>query len=719
MNDPNGLMALRRQDGSTFPAYDYHMYFQSQNPGQQRGSEWGHAISQDLVNWKRLNRTGVRGSSGGGVALPAGVGGGVGGQDAWRAAVFTSAPDYPQQDPVGLSVWYSEDHDLLAWQPYTGKSATCNGSFAAAVVCPGMVPDSVGAGYIGDNYVWEAITGTYYLLSGSNKCIENNGKPWCGYGSATSTPQALLFRSSDLVSWEFVNVFWSGAPLPGKLHHNRVDTPDTFPLADGSQAFVWLSESKTVWMRGTFDRDAGTFKQMGGELEFGVLDQGDGGQFYCQQSFQDPGGSGGRVQFGWIRVEGDGWSGVQSLPRKVQLSEAAQTLTFAVHPSVWTLHGERGSVPLSNVSAGSAPHDLSAVIPGGIGLQLHVRIEVTLPLVAKDSIAFLLNVLGGVHNGGSTVTISGSGEATPAGNSCNAQDSIVNNSDTSGFYVGATPILMDPAIFGMAGATLCREMCCNTTGCVRWTYTDPQPGSSNHECWLKGGYGVLTPNVTEPPAHLWSGLVGTQPPAPPPPATCASHPIENNTDTSGNGIPGYSPHVMNASIFGLEGAAQCRQLCCNTTGCVRWTFSDPQPGSTDHDCWLKDGSGSMVFPATACGPLVGAHCWAGELQSPPPPPPFLAVPRPLSVSVNGDPGVNITDSSRGQAGGGRATAVVDVFVDGGLLEVFANDGEVSATAVTMDATLFKNASFQVVGNPSVAAEVAITVWEMHPSIISE
>eukprot|EP00729_Bicosta_minor_P016198 gene16198-20682_t len=40
MNDPNGLMALRRQDGSTFPAYDYHMYFQSQNPGQQRGSEW-------------------------------------------------------------------------------------------------------------------------------------------------------------------------------------------------------------------------------------------------------------------------------------------------------------------------------------------------------------------------------------------------------------------------------------------------------------------------------------------------------------------------------------------------------------------------------------------------------------------------------------------------------------------------------------------------------
>ena len=94
--------------------------------------------------------------------------------------MFTSAPKYPQPDPVGLSVWYSEhsddqNDDLLAWQPYTGKSAACNGSFAAAVVCPGMVPDSVGAGYIGDNYVWRAEDGTYYLLSGSNKCIENNG----------------------------------------------------------------------------------------------------------------------------------------------------------------------------------------------------------------------------------------------------------------------------------------------------------------------------------------------------------------------------------------------------------------------------------------------------------------------------------------------------------------------------------------------------------------
>lgn len=102
--------------------------------------------------------------------------------------MFTSAPDYPQQDPVGLSVWYSEDHDLLAWQPYTGKSATCNGSFAAAVVCPGMVPDSVGAGYIGDNYVWEAITGTYYLLSGSNKCIENNGN----FSLCTQPAHAML-----------------------------------------------------------------------------------------------------------------------------------------------------------------------------------------------------------------------------------------------------------------------------------------------------------------------------------------------------------------------------------------------------------------------------------------------------------------------------------------------------------------------------------------------
>jgi sucrose-6-phosphate hydrolase SacC (GH32 family) len=43
MNDPNGLMMLPRPDttGGAEPAHDYHLYFQSNDPGQSVGSVWG------------------------------------------------------------------------------------------------------------------------------------------------------------------------------------------------------------------------------------------------------------------------------------------------------------------------------------------------------------------------------------------------------------------------------------------------------------------------------------------------------------------------------------------------------------------------------------------------------------------------------------------------------------------------------------------------------
>jgi hypothetical protein len=47
------------------------------------------------------------------------------------------------------------------------------------------------------------------VLSGSNRCPV--GKRWCGYSDPAATPQALLFKSADLLSWSFVTVFWSAA----------------------------------------------------------------------------------------------------------------------------------------------------------------------------------------------------------------------------------------------------------------------------------------------------------------------------------------------------------------------------------------------------------------------------------------------------------------------------------------------------------------------------
>lgn len=71
-------------------------------------------VSDDLVNWKRVNRTGVKGSSGGGVSLPAdGPTRRSNTTAGWNAAVFASVPMYPQNPAVGLTVWHSDDEELL------------------------------------------------------------------------------------------------------------------------------------------------------------------------------------------------------------------------------------------------------------------------------------------------------------------------------------------------------------------------------------------------------------------------------------------------------------------------------------------------------------------------------------------------------------------------------------------------------------------------------
>jgi sucrose-6-phosphate hydrolase SacC (GH32 family) len=73
-----------------------------------------------------------------------------------------------------------------------------------------------------------------YLLTFLVICLDTPASQ--RYADKDASAQALLFRSDDLVTWRFQSVFWLGPHVPG----TRVDTPDTFELEDGSQAFLWL-----------------------------------------------------------------------------------------------------------------------------------------------------------------------------------------------------------------------------------------------------------------------------------------------------------------------------------------------------------------------------------------------------------------------------------------------------------------------------------------------
>ena len=99
--------------------------------------------------------------------------------------------------------------------------------------------------------------------------------------------------------------------------------------------------------------------------------------------------------------------------------------------------------------------------------------------------------------------------------------------------------------------------------------------------------------------------------------------------------------------------------------------------------------------------------------------PFASAVTPLAISVSGGEAVNITDYASdgpGQAGNVTTiTALLDVFVDGSVMEVFANEGEAAITRTHPGATT-TNASLTVAGSPGVAVGYALTGWEMVASV---
>ena len=300
----------------------YHMYFQSSDPGQSLGSIWGHTSGPDLVHWQREKRTGMRGSSGGGIALPTGFTPPPELKGA-KAVIFSSVPMSPALNPpTGLHLSFSTDPDLLEWTEYRNESSVQNSTNATCVICPELVPSEFRPGYIGDNYAWAESDGTvheFFVLSGSTRCAESH--PWCSYQGigGNSTAQAFVFKSTNLLHWEFLSDWdfshqqeaWpAGVPHTSKTQwpDQRIDTPDTFPLVNvdtkaETQAFVWLNSPgcHTHWMLGAIDNATKQFTPTS-PTSIGCADSGS--DFMCQQSLTTPDGM--RVSIGWIGAAGVG-----------------------------------------------------------------------------------------------------------------------------------------------------------------------------------------------------------------------------------------------------------------------------------------------------------------------------------------------------------------------------------------------------------------------------
>jgi len=306
----------------------YHVFFH----GSVGGRGWHHAVSADLVHWRHMpiamapTEGGIdaRGTFTGGV-LPSEVG---------AAIIYTAVTKVDRAHETiraeGLRevqcIATSTDPDLREWKKRDEP----------VISSP---PRGMHVTGFRDPFAWKD-GDTWYLCVGT-------GFPHVGGA-------VLLYRSKDMVNWEYLHPLAEGA-WNGKLYSNPVpsgemwECPDFFPLGD-RHVLIYSTEHTTRWEVGTFDR---------GALRFfperkGILDHG---HYYAPRSMAD--GTNRRLLWGWIQEGRDskavaeaGWSGCISLPRVLTLGKN-NALLMAVPPELASLR--RNTTVIRN------PRDTSAL----------------------------------------------------------------------------------------------------------------------------------------------------------------------------------------------------------------------------------------------------------------------------------------------------------------------------------------------------------------------
>jgi beta-fructofuranosidase len=308
MNDPNGLIQWNGQ---------YHLFYQYNPFAPVWGSiHWGHAVSVDLVTWHDLP---IALAPTPGTVDEYGVFSGCAfDADGVPTLLYTGVrkpADGPRLELPCLA--RSKDAELVTWEKYGGNPVIASPP-------PGF--DVLG---FRDHGVWRE-GATWYQVIGS------------GIRGVGGT--VFLYRSSDLVHWEFVHPICVG---------DRTETgdiwecPDLFPLGDAHVLMVSpIPLRKTLYFVGSFR-----------EHKFEPHNQGvvdDGGYFYAPQSFTDDHRR--RIMFGWLWEGREqsaqiaaGWAGVMSLPR-VLMARADGALGVQPAPELRSLRGRHTSLEHSTVS---------------------------------------------------------------------------------------------------------------------------------------------------------------------------------------------------------------------------------------------------------------------------------------------------------------------------------------------------------------------------------
>jgi beta-fructofuranosidase len=335
LNDPNGTIFWKGR---------YHLFYQHNPYGAYHGGatgtiHWGHAVSEDLVHWQDLP-----------IALAP-----VDSSDpdgCYSGTAFVNMDGVPtiiyHGVPGGICIATSRDDLLVEWEKHPANP-----------VIPTPVP---GDDYKVDGAPCAWIEGdTYYALTGNSSQEAFDG---------LEPDRAFLFRSKDLVHWEYLHTLYEGG------EHTEIGedcaVPDFFPMGDRHVLLFASHRRGPQYYTGTYENQRFTPTRYGrqayGETNFsnrtGILNE-------CQTLLD---GNGRRVLFGRLSEgrygyiqRASGWSGIMALPMTLSMCEQGDLL---LNPVEELAALRRNRVQLSDIHLAG---DSTITLDGVRGNRLEIR----------------------------------------------------------------------------------------------------------------------------------------------------------------------------------------------------------------------------------------------------------------------------------------------------------------------------------------------------------
>ncbi|ONI40392.1 hypothetical protein AN639_01000 [Candidatus Epulonipiscium fishelsonii] len=291
LNDPNGLCFY---NGEYHAFFQYHPYDSVWGP-----MHWGHAKSKDLIKWEYLP-----------IAL---------------------APE-SECDKVGCFSGSAIEHDGKLFLIYTGVTKNDKDQ-DMQTQCIAYSEDGINFKKIEQNPVLSSkdlpencqkysgefrdpkvfmIDKTYYMVTVAKSDDEKG--------------QILMYKSKDLVSWEFVNTIYQNNKLgimfecPDMFNLDGKDVLIMSPMFVPREGHRFYNVHSSVYVVGKLNEKKGTFK----EKYYDEIDSGL--DFYAPQTFL--GDYDKRIMMGWLQTWGriipthelgHNWACSLSLPRELKL----------------------------------------------------------------------------------------------------------------------------------------------------------------------------------------------------------------------------------------------------------------------------------------------------------------------------------------------------------------------------------------------------------------